>query len=48
MNGKGSRPRPKGVTNKVWEDNWNKIFKKKDKNGRKSSNRTSRSRNQDK
>lgn len=40
MNGKGSRPRPKGVSNKVWEENWNKIFKrKKNKNGRKPSSK---------
>jgi hypothetical protein len=31
-NGKGSRPRPKGIDNTTWEKNWEKIFGKKKKN----------------
>ncbi len=29
MSGKGSRPRPLSVDRKVFENNWDKIFKKK-------------------
>jgi hypothetical protein len=29
MNGKGDSPRPKTVTQEVWDKNWAKIFKKK-------------------
>lgn len=29
MSGKGSRPRPLSVDRKVFESNWDKIFKKK-------------------
>jgi len=29
QNGKGSKPRPKGVDQKTWEKNYDKIFKKK-------------------
>jgi len=29
MSGKGSRPRPLSVPIKVYEDNWDKIFKNK-------------------
>lgn len=28
-NGKGSRPRPKSVEHKIWEQNYEKIFGKK-------------------
>jgi hypothetical protein len=31
QNGKGSRFRPKGVSEKTWEQNWKKIFGKKQK-----------------
>ena len=33
QNGKGDKPRPIFVDSKTWENNWNKIFKKK-KNGK--------------
>jgi hypothetical protein len=29
VNGKGSKPRPLSVPRKVFEDNWDRIFKKK-------------------
>jgi len=29
QNGKGSRPRPKSVSEKTWSKNWGKIFGKK-------------------
>lgn len=28
QNGKGSKPRPKSVDQKIWEKNYNRIFKK--------------------
>jgi hypothetical protein len=31
-NGKGSRSRPKSVDNTTWDQNWEKIFGKKEKN----------------
>ena len=31
MSGKGSKPRPYSVDRKTFEDNWDRIFKKKDK-----------------
>ena len=32
QNGKGDSPRPKGISYKVWDKNWEKIFGKKQKN----------------
>ena len=32
MSGKGSRPRPFSVDQKIFDDNWDKIFKKQDDN----------------
>lgn len=37
QNGKGDKPRPKSVSTKVWEKNWEKIFGKK-KNNEKNNN----------
>lgn len=31
MNGKGSKRRPLSVSQKIWEENYEKIFKKKKK-----------------
>ena len=31
MSGKGSKPRPLSVPRKVFEDNWDRIFSKKEK-----------------
>ncbi len=31
MSGKGSKPRPLSVPRKIYEDNWDKIFSKKQK-----------------
>ena len=31
MNGKGDKPRPIDVERKVFEDNWDRIFKRKNK-----------------
>jgi len=28
QNGKGSKPRPKSVDQKTWEENYNRIFRK--------------------
>lgn len=33
MSGKGSRPRPLSVPRKVFENNWGRIFKKKNTKG---------------
>jgi len=30
MSGKGSKPRPLSVSRKVFENNWDRIFKKKE------------------
>jgi hypothetical protein len=35
MSGKGSRPRPFSVDRKVFENNWDKIFKKSKKTNKK-------------
>lgn len=35
MSGKGSRPRPLSVDRKTFENNWDKIFKKKKENKQK-------------
>ena len=32
MNGKGSKPRPLSVSKDDFQDNWNRIFKKKKEN----------------
>lgn len=32
VNGKGSKPRPKSVSYKTWDKNWQYIFGKKEKN----------------
>lgn len=44
QNGKGSRPRPKTVTNETWSKNWDNIFKpqkesKNNGNGSKGTNK---------
>lgn len=36
QNGKGSKPRPKSVTYKVWDQNWQKIFRGKNDSKRNS------------
>lgn len=33
QNGKGSRPRPKGVDQKTWDKNWKRIFGDGKRNG---------------
>ena len=35
QNGKGSRQRPKSVSQKTWDKNWENIFGKKDNNSKK-------------
>lgn len=34
QNGKGDKPRPKSVDYKTWGENYDKIFRKKNKNGK--------------
>ena len=40
QNGKGSRPRPKNIDQKTWDNNWNRIFRKpKNVNNNRSKNK---------